>query len=154
MADRTPDGILKCDWNQLQELVTDYVNDELGSDASEEESIRSSILNYIDMLLSKYGKLPSLLATRADYVRTDREAVQLLEEAYQISENLGDCRNKTFISSSLAESYYTKIKDAEKGVYWTDKLSVDLEFYYDEDEYEVWQELKGEQNQNGVRRKI
>lgn len=142
MSEKTPDGILRGDWNQLQQLVADYVNDELQSGASNETLIRNSILNLIDELVLKYGEIPSLLATRADYVENNEEAAMILEEAYKLSDATGDYRNKTFIASSLAELYQDEIKDSLKGGRWIEQLSKDLEFYYDEDEHEVLRELR------------
>lgn len=138
MNEHTPDGILKSDWEVLEILAANYVY----SDTLNESLIKNSILNYVDDLISKYGQLPSLLATRADYVGSNDESKQLLELAYQLANTACDYKNKTLISSSLAELYYIELNDVKKGEYWIDKLSQDLVFYYDEDEYEVWKSLQ------------
>jgi hypothetical protein len=64
----TPDGITTEDWDRVHDLALEVVNlsaegDEAGSDAA-----KIQLRELLDDLQEKYGPLPSLLATRADYV--------------------------------------------------------------------------------------
>ena len=78
----------------------------MNAEADAEANIYTSqLLQYLDELGAKYGALPSILATRADYLmdRTEREA--LLIQAYILAEALNDTLNMKETEDSLAELY-------------------------------------------------
>ena len=80
----TPDGITSADWDRVAELALElsrHVDDE-GSD-----EYRNRLLLYLDTLESKYGQLPSILATRADFWWDEQTATKedLLIRAYQLA---------------------------------------------------------------------
>jgi hypothetical protein len=56
-------------------------------------------------LEEKYGPLPSLLATRADYVDSPEEREYLLLRAYEQARALNDLKNLVEIAESLASFY-------------------------------------------------
>ena len=61
----TPDGISADDWDQVHELALAIVNAEEEVEGADH---RNRLLKYLRELRSKYGELPSILATEADYV--------------------------------------------------------------------------------------
>jgi hypothetical protein len=112
----TSDGISSEDWDLLRELAVEVVNAEPGED---EELCRRRLLDYLDGLESKYGPLPSILATRADYLVDDVPGrVTLLSRAYALAAEAGDARNQLHIASSLAAIYIEEVENAAEGGKW------------------------------------
>ena len=71
----TSDGISDADWDVVHALAVEIVN------ASESEAAvrtTAALLCHLDTLEQKYGALPSILATRADYVEDAGERLRLL----------------------------------------------------------------------------
>jgi len=113
----TPDGISTEDWDVVHELTVDLFN------AAEDESDRhrARLLRYLDRLQEKYGELPSILATRADFIGDDLRKEQLLDRAYILAEARGDGRNAFYIAHSLAELYIETFKNAVEGRKWLER---------------------------------
>jgi hypothetical protein len=105
----TSDGISTDDWDTVHELSLKIVNAEAEAEAN---IYTRQLLQYLDELDAKYGGLPSILATRSDYLmdRTEREA--LLIQAYILAEALNDTLNMKETEDSVAELY---IEDDEGG---------------------------------------
>ena len=112
----TSDGISKEDWDRVHELVLEVVNAEEGE---EEDLCRRKLLNYLDELEEKYGPLPSILSTRADYLLGDvLGRISLLKRAYATATEAGDVRNQLYVSSSLAALYVLECEDIAEGSSW------------------------------------
>ena len=97
----TADGISDSDWDHALELaarLSDAVEGSEQEDASERD-----LMAYLDTLEGKYGPLPSILATRADFLEDYDRKEELLTRAYAAASKLGDRRNLVDISHSLAE---------------------------------------------------
>jgi hypothetical protein len=62
----TTDGIADSDWEHVKDLVTRLCGAVEGS--KEEETSERDLMAYLDELEDKYGPLPSILATRADFL--------------------------------------------------------------------------------------
>ena len=98
----TPDGIGKDDWDAVHGLAVDIVN------ASEEDKpdLRRRLLDWLDKLENRYGPLPSILASRADYLDVDDPAREdLLLRAHAAAESTGDQLNLLETAHSLAELF-------------------------------------------------
>ena len=80
------------------------------------------MLEYLDWLTSKYGSLPSILATRADYVDDLAEQEELLLRAWDLAEERGDRFNLVEIAHSLAELYLEEMKERTLGSRWLNVL--------------------------------
>lgn len=112
----TSDGISSEDWDLLHELAVEVVNAEAGE---EEDLCRRRLLDYLDELESKYGPLPSILATRADYLVDDIPGrLALFNRAYALAAEAGDARNQLRIASSLAALYIEELEDAAEASKW------------------------------------
>lgn len=96
---KTSDGVSASDWDRVHELAVAIVNAEV--DSSEEETYRKMLLRYLDELTQKYGELPSLLATRADYVDDLAETERLLLHASELAMQIGDTRNACEVALGL-----------------------------------------------------
>ncbi len=70
------------DWDQVHQLACDLLNAyEIGEDESDE--IRERLLKKLDELQERYGPIPQILSTRADYTGDHEIAIRLLEQALE-----------------------------------------------------------------------
>ena len=116
----TSDGISGEDWDVVHDLSLKIVNAEA---ESEENIYTNQLLQYLDELESKYGSLPSILATRADYVSDTNEHSALLRQAYALAEASQDITNLKEIAHSLAELYIDDLQNPSEGNVWIRRLS-------------------------------
>jgi hypothetical protein len=82
-----PDGISTEDWDEVYWHTVAVVNAET-DEAS--HAAKRVILACLDRLEARYGELPSILATRADYVEDEQHQRLLLERAYDLATARGD----------------------------------------------------------------
>ena len=101
----TEDGIATEDWGRVHELAVEVVNLSAAGEiaASGEASLR--LVEALDDLQEKYGPLPSLLATRADYLDKFEDREYWYLAAYRLAAQRHDVRNLESISESLASLY-------------------------------------------------
>lgn len=141
----TSDGIDARDWEVIGDLAAAVAN-RTGSnfDASLD---RKRLLRALDKLEKKYGRLPSILSTRADYVDDPELSLSLLKEAYVTADERSDVKNKAFISSTLSELYLESFQRKDLARFWLELFKKDLE-NYSEDEYlqNLYEELFKELN--------
>lgn len=128
----TSDGIDARDWEVIGDLAVAVVNrSREGGDASLD---RKRLLRALDKLEKKYGRLPSILSTRADYVDDFEVSLSLLKEAYVTASERSDAKNKAFISSTLSEMYLETFQRKDLARFWLGLFRKDLESY-SKDEY-------------------
>lgn len=128
----TSDGIEGDDWEEIVTLSAAVANQaSIGLDSGLETK---RLMRALDKLEKKYGRLPSILSTRADYVDDADVSISLLKEAYVTADENSDVKNKVFISSSLAEMYLDTFENKQLTNFWVETLKKDLEKYPD-DEY-------------------
>ena len=109
----TSDGIRTEDWDVAHALAVEIVN--AGSGRADE--VRQQLLSYLEMLEQRYGALPSILATRADYLAPDDPArEELLIRAHAAAESRGDTANVVLAAQSLAELFleWRRLPDADR----------------------------------------
>lgn len=109
----TSDGISSEDWGKVHDLALAAVN------ASHDESdrCREQMLVYLRELVSKYGELPSILATQAVYVDDPAESERLFLRAFDLALARDDLSNVLEISLSLADHYasdWLRLGDASR----------------------------------------
>jgi hypothetical protein len=96
----TTDGISTEDWDVVHQLAVDIVN----APDDERAKHRHRLLEHLETLESKCGALPSILATRADYLDADEPArEELLVRAFAAAELRDDATNFFEIAESLTE---------------------------------------------------
>src|SRR5688572_10454019 len=101
----TSDGISTEGWDVVHELGVDIVN----APDSERQLHTDELLRYLEALEAKYGPLPSILATRADYLEDDDPAREgLLIRAHALADARSDTGNVVYVAQSLAELYLDK----------------------------------------------
>ena len=122
----TPDGISTEDWDRVHQLAIDIVNASSEGDPAASESAAVRLRELLDELQEKYGPLPSLLATRADYLEAHDEQEYWLMAAYEQAVKLGDPKNLVWIASSLAGLHLEDAPDPIKGSQWLARLEQHL----------------------------
>jgi hypothetical protein len=119
----TTDGISTRDWDVVHDLTLNIVN---ATTIEGRATSRSRLFVFLDELESKYGTLPSILATRADFIDDSAAKVQLLQDAYSIAEIRADKANLLYVSHSLAEFYVEESPDQIRAQEWLGKLKKHL----------------------------
>src|SRR5689334_9508200 len=122
----TPDGISSEDWDVVHELALESLQHAVNNDDASRDDLRRRILEYLEWLASKYGALPSILATKADYVDDRAEKEELLLRAWDLAAERGDQLNSVEIAHSLAELYLEEMKDRALGARWLNVLKQEL----------------------------
>ena len=114
----TPDGISTEDWDKVHELAVRVVNLSAEGLDAESDAARGELLTLLDVLDLKYGRKPSLLATRADYIDSAPEKEQCLRQAFAAAKELDDRQNLTWVAASLASFYLEDVSDIPNGASW------------------------------------
>jgi hypothetical protein len=127
----TTDGITTEDWDRVTELALEVSNQ---FNSPEYERCRQDLFNYLDRLEVKYGALPSILATRADFTSGDDTGAkeELLVRAYALAIERRDRKNALAIAHSLADLYLDSLRDSVEGGRWLNCFGAQL--YEDPDD--------------------
>ncbi|MEO5821631.1 MAG: hypothetical protein ABIT71_14110 [Vicinamibacteraceae bacterium] len=113
----TPDGISTAEWARVHEFAAEIVNASADDDEALGSSLVAQLLQELDRLELHYGRLASLLATRADYL-DEGPALELLEEAYAIAQSGGDHAVCLLVADSLASRHIEDRRDRVQGAQW------------------------------------
>jgi hypothetical protein len=129
----TPDGIPHEEWDRVTDLAYEVVQHIVESEAR-----RRELFEYLDVLEQKYGLLPSILATRADFVAPDEvmKKEELLVRAYALALDRHDRANALYIAHSLANMYLDGLAKPVEGERWLTCFQTHL---YVDPEDEWWQ---------------
>src|SRR5207237_9182490 len=103
---------------------------------------KMSLFAQLAQLEERYGKLPSILATRADFIDDPHESITLLQEAWRIAFATSDRQNLVFIAGSLAEAYVEDLGDLRNGAKWITRLEDALGDKWEDYEYRQLVELR------------
>lgn len=137
----TSDGISTEDWNVVQDYAASIANAACADDAATSDKITEKLLRYLECLEAQYGKLPSILATRADYVNDLSQRVRLLEQAYEYAKQSTDRENLTLTASSLAQIYVEEAVNVSAAQKWLALLADALGNKWDDLEHQEFQKL-------------
>ena len=127
----TSDGISTDDWSLVHELALEVVNLSAAGDDAASNAASVRLLWLLDTLQEKYGPLPSLLATRADYVDRPEDREYLLLKAYEQARLISDWKNLVSIAESLASFYIEHRSDYRNGAHWLGALEENLKSFHD-----------------------
>lgn len=147
----TSDGILLSEWDNVKAVAADYANAVLSQDDIAMERARQRMLSLMNRMFRKYGERASILATKADYVVSNRRRAVLLLRAYTLARQAKDFKNVTLVASSLAEFYFDDEQDNDLGDVWLERLGDALKDYSDHSEMDVYRRLQREHQENGGR---
>ncbi len=140
----TPDGIADADWNEIEQLARAVAEAAITDDSLLYASAVDELQKRLAKLQSRYGPLPSILATMADFTENDRDAIHMLETAFFAAKERDDTRNMTYIASSIAQRYVEDLSDLASGQDWVDVLRRCLVSFPDETEFKVLAELEAQ----------
>ena len=138
----TPDGISREDWAHVHQCAVDVANAGLADDDAASQASTSELLQVLARLEHRYGALPSILATRADYIEDVPSRLTLYQAAYEAASARGDARNLVWIASSLADLYVDELREPLRGGEWLERLETHLEKHDDPDERDVLERLR------------
>ena len=122
----TSDGISSEDWDLVHELAQEIVTHSMNEDEPAREDARKRMLDCLRSLQLKYGSLPSILATKADFVDDLAEREELLLRAWNLTKDRSDRVNAQEIAHSLAEFYLDEVKNPSLGTLWLDVLKEEV----------------------------
>jgi hypothetical protein len=145
----TSDGISTEDWDLVHEIALEVVNTSSRGDETASERATEELLALLEKLEERYGPLPSLLATRADYFDDAGSREYWLIMAFAEAERLGDSKNMTLIAHSLA-AYYVQ-DDDRKAEHWLDRLNDCLKTHFEESEASELERLRHLHSSRGER---
>ncbi len=140
----TSDGISIADWEVATDYAAQIANAACADDDQLAADLTAKFLRYLDELEFKYGKLPSILATRSDYLDDPAQRVALLGEAYGLAEHLDDRRNSTLIAASLAEVFIKESLNVPLARKWLAVLADLLGANWDDLDHEEYESLRRE----------
>jgi hypothetical protein len=133
----TSDGIATEDWDRVHELALEVVNASAEGEEAASECAALRLRELLDELQQKYGPLPSLLGTRADYISDGPEERDYwLAAAYEQAQKLGDTKNLVWIAASLATLHVDDRRDPVEGSRWLMQLEEHLRATPDDSEAE------------------
>jgi hypothetical protein len=114
----TSDGITTEDWDIVHEIAVEIVN----APDSEKQHHAEELLRYLEVLEAKYGPLPSILATRADYLADEDPArEELLLRAHALADARNDSGSVVCSAQSLAKLYLHK-RDLTEANRWLNRM--------------------------------
>ena len=124
----TSDGISDAEWD----VVRFHSESIVDADSNDIESgiLVRRLLDELDKLKNKYGRLPSILGTEADYVDDEIAQLSLLKEAFVSASEMSDAANKVYIATSLVE-FYLSSGEVCRVKFWSEKLEFCLAEFSD-----------------------
>jgi hypothetical protein len=134
----TPDGINKRDWAKVHVIACRIANAAIQDDKQGCHRWTKELMTCLDTLEHKYGRLPSIVATRADFGGNARQRIKLWKEAYSLALVRGDKKNLALISSSLAGFMIDDQENADAGQRWLDIMKGHMR----EDDKEDYRKLR------------
>jgi hypothetical protein len=116
----TSDGIATDDWARVKECAVELFH---ALDSDQEVECRFHLLQCLDELETKYGALPSIVATRADFVEETSKKEAFLLRAYSLARALGDRTNALHVAHSLASLYIDDLTKCIEASRWLLRLN-------------------------------
>jgi len=127
----TSDGITKKDWDPIHELAVNIANASSVGDIKLSRQYEKQLHNHLRALQRKYGILPSIISTRADYTDDPAKRIKLYKLAYRLAGETNDDLNLMHSAWSLASIYLDDLKQRRNGREWLSRLKDALILYPD-----------------------
>jgi hypothetical protein len=99
----TPDGIPGHEWDRVHEFAVEVANASMQGDVVLSEAKTQEMICYLRELQVRYGDLPSVLGTLADYTDDDVERYDLYARGIAEAQRLGDCKSLKILLESILE---------------------------------------------------
>ncbi len=127
----TANGVDDADWDRVKELAAQLCD---AAEGSVEQKVNlKRLFDHLDFLEDKYGSMPSILATRADFTEDYEVKERLLRRAYAVATAAGDRRNSLDVAHSIAAFYLEDLADVAQARDWLDRLDQHLLEMHDSD---------------------
>jgi hypothetical protein len=140
----TSDGISTEDWEVVKDFAAKIATAACADDNAKSQRLTEDLLRYLERLETKYGKRPSIIATKADYTTDLNQRVQLLKQAYALAKQSDDKVNMTLTASSLAQLFVEEALDVPSAESWLALLSDALGDSWDDLEHQELLRLQRE----------
>ncbi len=137
----TSDGISHRHWDKIEKLAGEIVAASVKEDFTMMEIQTEYLFDALDELEAIYGKVPSLLATKGDFMPEGQDPVPFWTEAYALAVERDDPKNQLLTASSLADYYFQK-KRFDLSLKWIDAGEHLLALVPDEFEAEAFKVLR------------
>jgi hypothetical protein len=138
----TSDGIPLDAWSRIHEISLLHAKGVTGARNKGAEEARRAMLRALNALEDRFGKRPSILATKGEYVKHSSRRKRLLLDAFDSARRRRDKKNMTLIASSLAEFFMDEGSDLPRARVWADRLEDALTKYFDKTEASVLKSLR------------
>jgi len=136
----TSDGISDEEWRVVQSYAEDIA--EANASDIDDSFLVARLFSELKKLETSHGRLPSIIATEADYTVENGRELSLLKEAYVTACEIDDVKNISYVSSSLAEYYIETVELEVMAGYWLRSLLNNLKNYTDEYLESVCEDVK------------
>ena len=115
----TSDGISTEDWDEVRELALECLAASFQEDPEAMVDVHRRMQACLDSLEMKYGPLPSIVATRADYLdEGDPRQEAFLRRAYHLASTSGDDINVVETAHSLVRYFVDEAPDPVQAREW------------------------------------
>jgi hypothetical protein len=115
----TPDGISTSEWDRVHELALEIANTSKQDDTVLPDAKTEEMLSYLRELRIRYGDLPSILGTLADYTDDEVERYDQYARATAEARRIGDDKNLLILLESILE---LQSLDRKQRVFWERQL--------------------------------
>src|SRR6266853_5733168 len=141
-TEMTTDGISTEDWEVVKDFAAKIATAACADDNANSQRLTEELSRYLERLETKYGKLPSIIATKADYTADLNQRVELLKQAYALAKQSDDKVNMTLTASSLAQLFVEEALDIPSAESWLALLSDALGDTWDDLEHQEFLKLQ------------
>ena len=118
----TPDGITNVDWKPVHRLALKIANASSAGDVGLSLQHEKQLHSYLKRLLRKYGPLPSIVSTQADYTDHPSKRVRLYKVAFDSARKINDNLNVMLAAWSIVEIYIEELKNRRAAENWLIRL--------------------------------
>jgi len=118
----TPDNITNLDWKPVHRLAVKIVNASSEGNVNLSRQYEKQLHAYLKKLLRKYGPLPSIISTQADYTDHPSKRVRLYKVAYDSARKINDNLNMMLAAWSIVGIYIEDLKNRRAGENWLTRL--------------------------------
>lgn len=135
----TSDGIKNSEWDMVKEYVAEICS--LSAENKSDFFAKKKLFVLLEKLENQYGRLPSIISTRADYTEDVYQSLALNKEAYTTACEISDEKNMSLISGEITEIYLDELNELKTGTFWLSIFENCLSKYSDEYLNELFEDL-------------
>lgn len=144
----TSDGIKIVDYQVVDDLGWELYRAIDTNNNKKYSLILKEFFSYLNKLEKKYGKKPSITATRADRTKNLKQKLRLFLEAWEEAIEINDTYNMILIADSLVEYAIYDNEDKKFGKKWLKVMKQLIDKFGEQrdDDKEIYNYLKNKLN--------